>query len=350
MKLRGLLFTLGLLQIPAAGCAQTKGGETAPTQDTAPLVLAEWNAYATRPTFPQPLSVAADQEGNVFLLDWVKGNVLRFTTDGVFVSSWKVPFPFHLPRTPTMNAIAASKGVVYVSDPAGACIHRFTTDGKHKGTLPFEATLNGLAVDLLGNLYVSGYQLAGVDTLIRDKEPGVPPDTLFTSSERVGRALWKVNRLGEVLNHWDRRTGALAVDHKGILFAVTELYPDGPLSILRLDPAGGRISEWEFAKFQKGPPPDVNALAVDQRGHVFLTLHIRVASEDEAAAGAGSVKRRAIVELDATGNWTRDWIGAGRDHRPIVQPTGVAVDTSGCLYVTDFAVSRVVKYDPRKTP
>ena len=91
------------------------------------------------------------------------------------------------------------------------------------------------------------------------------------------------------------------VDREGILHAVTEAYEDGPLSILRLDPAG-------------------------------------------------SITKRAIVELDEKGNWTRDWTSAGPDRRSIVEPAGIAVDNAGYLYVTDWAVSRVVKYDPRKTP
>ena len=64
----------------------------------------------------------------------------------------------------------------------------------------------------------------------------------------------------------------------------------------------------------------------------------------------GSITKRAIVELDEKGNWTRDWTSAGPDRRSIVEPAGIAVDNAGYLYVTDWAVSRVVKYDPRKTP
>lgn len=345
-----LFFLFILLQIPAVGCAQSKGIEASPTRDGAPLVLAEWNAYAYRPTFPKPIALAADPNGSIYLLDWEKGNVLRFTTDGTFVSSWKVPYPFQDRGARALNALAASKDVVYVSDPAGLCIHRFTPDGKPKGTIPFEAGINGLAVDPLGNLYVAGFQTLGADTVVHEYPPaiGVPPDTVLEAKTRKGPALWKLNRLGDVLNRWDRRTGPLAVDREGILFATTEIYDDGPVSILRLDPAGGRISEWEFAKLEEIPPV-LNALAVDQRGHVFLTIRFRAAHE-EAPAGEGSVARRAIVELDEKGNWTREWTSAGPDRRPIVEPGGVAVDNSGCLYVTDWAVSRVVKYDPRKTP
>lgn len=347
MKLRCLLFALGLLQIPAAGCSQTKGNQTALPGDTAPLVLAEWNAYASRPTFQQPFSVAADPEGNIFVLDATKGNVLRFTTDGTFVSFWNVPYPFEDRRARTLNALAASKDAVYVSDPAGLCIHRFTPDGKPKGTVPFEAGLNGLAVDPLGNLYVAGFQTLGADTVIFEFPPamGVPPDTSLEAA-REGPALWKLNRLGDVLKRWDRRAGPLAVDRQGTLFAATEIYEDGPFSILRLDPAGGRISEWEVASLP--PLGFIQGIAVDSRGHVFLTTRLKSEPTDDDPKVR--FNKRAIVELDAKGNWTRDWTSAGPDRRPILEPGGVAVDNSGYLYVTDWAVSRVVKYDPRKIP
>jgi streptogramin lyase len=126
----------------------------------------------------------------------------------------------------------------------------------------------------------------------------------------------------------------VAVDREGMVYAVTEIYPNGPVSILRLSPLGGRISEWEIGGLGQAAYRAVNAMAIGADGHVFLT----------------SARLRKIVELDDTGDWTRAWNGAGPVRRPLLQPVGAAVDTSGCLYVTDWAASRVVKYDPRKSP
>jgi sugar lactone lactonase YvrE len=329
------LLLLILLLLPAfAGADEPVVTDTG---DPAPRCLDEWGAFvAGRPSFLQPMSVAASPDGHVFVLDWVHGNILRFALDGTFVDSWKVPSPFHRPAARSLNAIAVSERMVYVSDVAGECIHQFTVHGKHKGTFPFVADVNGLAVDPLDNLYVSGSRVLGLDTLIAPPWGSEgPPDTLLHGTTVEGPALWKLNRLGEVMNRWDRRVGALAADGKGTLLAVTEVYPKGPVSILRLDPTGGRISEWDLGRqLGQGAYRSINALAVDTRGHVFLT----------------SAQLRKIIELNEAGNWTRAWSGAGPERRPILQPVGAAVDTSGCLYVTDWAVSRVVKYDPRKAP
>jgi sugar lactone lactonase YvrE len=307
------------------------------TGDPAPKVLDEWNAFvAGRPSFLQPGGVAASRDGLLYVLDWEHGNVLRFKLDGTYVDAWKVPGPFHRPAARSLNAIAVSDRMVYVSDLAAECIHQFTPDGRHKGTIPFRADLNGLAVDPLGNLYVSGSHILGVDTLIAPQPAGSksPPDTIINATTIDGPALWKLNRMGNVLNQWNQRVGAVAVDAQGMLLAVTEVYLQGPVSILRLDPTGGRISEHEVKELGRGAYRSINDIAVDQRGHVFMT----------------SAQLRKIIELDEAGNWTRAWSGAGPDHRPLLQPVGTAVDTSGCLYVTDWAVSRVVKYDPRKAP
>jgi streptogramin lyase len=307
------------------------------TGDPAPRFLDEWNAFvAGRPSFLQPGSVAASRSGYLYVLDWEHGNVLRFKLDGTYLDSWRVPGPFHRPAARSLNAIAVSDRAVYVSDLASECIHQFTPDGRHKGTIPFRADLNGLAVDPLGNVYVSGSHILAVDTLMapHPESPKSPPDTVINATTIEGPALWKLNRLGDVLQKWDRRVGTVAMDANGTLLAVTEVFPRGPVSILRLDPAGGRISEWELKQLGQGAYRSINDMAVDARGHVFMT----------------SAGLRKIIELDETGNWTRAWSGAGPDHRPLLQPVGTAVDTSGCLYVTDWAVSRIVKYDPRKAP
>ena len=307
------------------------------TGDPAPKVLDEWNAFvAGRPSFLQPGSVAASGDGLFYVLDWEHGNVLRFKTDGNYVDKWNVPSAFHRPAARSLNAIAVSDRMVYVSDLAGECIHQFTVEGRHKGTLPFRADLNGLAVDPLGNLYVSGSHILATDTLFAPQPAGSksPPDTILQATTIDGPRLWKLNRMGDVLNQWDQRVGAVAVDAKGTLLAITEVFPKGPVSILRLDPTGGRISEWELKQLGQGAYRSINDMAVDQRGHIFMT----------------SAQLRKVIELDQAGNWTRAWDGAGPDHRPLLQPVGTAVDTSGCLYVTDWAVSRVVKYDPRKAP
>ena len=329
------LLVLILLLIPV--CTVADEPVVTYTGDPAPRVLDEWNAFvAGRPSFLQPGSVAAGRNGLVYVLDWEHGNILRFKLDGSYVDAWKVPSAFHRPAARSLNAIAVSDRMVYVSDLAGECIHQFTAEGRHKGTIPFRADLNGLAVDPLGNLYVSGSQILSTETLFTPQPAGSksPPDTILQATTVEGPALWKLNRLGDVLNRWDRRVGTIAMDTKGTLLAVTETFPQGPVSILRLDPTGGRISEWEMKELGRGAYRSINDIAVDARGHVFMT----------------SAELRKIIELDEAGNWTRAWSGAGPDRRPILQPVGTAVDTSGCLYVTDWAVSRVVKYDPRKAP
>src|SRR5262249_177637 len=156
-----------------------------------------------------------------------------------------------------------------------------------------------------------GSRVSSVDTVIAPQPLGSksPPDTVLEAKQIEGPMLWKLNRLGDVLQKWDRHVGTIAVDAKGMLLAMTEVYPLGPTSILRLDPTGGRISEWELK--QVNLYSQINDMAVDARGHVFLT----------------SAELHKIVELDDSGNWTRAWSGAGPDHRPILQPVGTAVDT-----------------------
>ena len=286
-----------------------------PAGDRSPAFVEEWRGLATdRPWFSHPLSLAAGPDGSIYVLDSAEGRLLRLTEDGTAVSIRDLPQEGSHPEG-RFNSVAAGGNAVYVNSPAANCIYQLDPEGRIRTRFPFGCHLNGLAVDPLGYLYVSG------DRVTPDLElPRAP------GNEKA--AIWKLNRQGDVLGRWNiPETGAIAVGPDGVVWAATRAFEGGPQVLRRLSPFGVMLSEWELSELSR---LEVGGLAVDARGHAYLTLpHCGM-----------------VVELDRQGRVARRWSRTDPGGQPLSQPAGVAVGAQGHLYIADCARSRIVKYDP----
>jgi streptogramin lyase len=279
--------------------------------------VGEWQGLTTEGTsFHQPISLAAAPDGSIYLLDADAGRLVRMTADGIGISSWVLSREKANQEHGGESAVAAGGNAVYVSSTAEHCIFHLDLEGRIRDRYPFSCHQNGLAVDRMGQLYVSGDRL----------EP------TGGSSELIGNkkyAIWKLNRQGDVMDHWNvPANGPLAVGPEGAVWAVTRAFEGGPPVVRRLSPFGVMLSEWELSGVS--PWEEIGALAIDARRHAFLTLP----------------RCGIVVELDRQGREVRRWSRTAPGGPPLSLPTGVAVDSRGDLYIADWAGSRVVKYDP----
>jgi len=79
------------------------------------------------------------------------------------------------------------------------------------------------------------------------------------------------------------------------------------------------VAEWTLPGFAEGQLIEPTGLAVDQAGNIFVT----------------EARRGVVQKFDPKGNLLQEWgteAGAGK----LQHPTGVAVDPQGGIYVTDF--------------
>ena len=80
--------------------------------------------------FNLPTGVAADSQGNVYVVDWSNNRIQKFTSSGVFVTKWGrwggVNGRFYGPR----GVAADSQENVYVADWSNHRIQKFTSSGQ----------------------------------------------------------------------------------------------------------------------------------------------------------------------------------------------------------------------------
>jgi len=109
-----------------------------------------------------PYDVAADANGNVYVIDWMSYKVRKLASDGTEVVAWgsqgNANGQFQTPSGIGVD----SDGNVYVSDAGINCIQKFTSDGTFitrwgssgSGDGQFDEP-GGIAVDASGNVYVT---------------------------------------------------------------------------------------------------------------------------------------------------------------------------------------------------
>jgi hypothetical protein len=132
---------------------------------------------ATDPEMPE--DVAADTDGSVYVLfrDWVQ----KYDPNGVLVTTWNVA------GTDPGAVEVDGLGHVYVTDPGGDRVIKFTTAGQELASLRGFRDPLRLGSDAAGNLYV------GESGAFRSGEPAPPPPVLY-----------KLSPAGEVLAQWPR--------------------------------------------------------------------------------------------------------------------------------------------------
>ncbi|MBI2906178.1 MAG: SBBP repeat-containing protein [Chloroflexi bacterium] len=189
-----------------------------------------------------------------------------------------------------------------------------------------------LAVDGLGNVYVTGYSVDGYS------------DYATIKYDPNGNQLW-VARYNGPGNSGDYATG-LAVDALGNVYVTgysVGLVSGSDYATIKYDPSGVQL--WVARYNGPGDSGDLaQALAVDGQGNVYVTGQ---------SDGAGTGSDYATIKYDANGNqlWVARYNGPGNGDDI---GTGLAVDGQGNVYVTGNSVDgysgysdyATIKYDP----
>ncbi|MBP7796975.1 MAG: SBBP repeat-containing protein [Elusimicrobiales bacterium] len=186
----------------------------------------------------------------------------------------------------------------------------------------------GVAFDTSGNVYITGYTKCGLD----GNTFAGGADIVLIKYDSNGNKIWT----SQIGTSSDDKANGVAVDTSGNVYVTgyTGSGLDGNTSaggtdivLIKYDTSGNKI--WTK---QIGTSSDdkANGVAVDTSGNVYVTGYTGGGLDGNTSAGYNDI---FLIKYDSNGNkiWTRQIGTSNFDYA-----YGVAVDTSGNVYVTGY--------------
>ena len=305
-----------------------------------------------------PSAVAIDADGNGYFLDPGLQVIRKYEVSdfsGKFVHSWHGPF--RLARSLSVDA----QGAIYVADagnhrilklgPTGRTLRTWTVRSNASGS---RASPQGLARDTAGNLYVTdsvGGQVVELSPsgsalsrwMIRGiaGHPGLPLGVAVGKrghvyvTDEINDRIVSFSRSGTGDRTWGG-TGFLAGHFSGPAgmriddgdVFVADAYNN---RIEEFTATGSYVREWlmpvDFGNGIRGEP---SSLSIDARKNMFVT----------------DTYNDTVVELPRSGQAVERFGGTGSRPGRLHSPRGVAVSSSGTIYVADSGNHRVDIFAP----
>jgi DNA-binding beta-propeller fold protein YncE len=282
-------------------------------------------------------AIAFAPDGAFYVVDTGNRRIQKFGPDRAFVTAWGEegfgPGQFNLP-----NAIAVdARGRVYVTDDGRHDVQVFDTDGTYLRTIGERGVGDG-------QFFFAGGSAVHVDT----------SDTIWVSDGSNHR-IQMFSPEGELLNVWSggpgddqlKRPGQLGVDAEGRVF-VTAPEID---RVQVFNREGEYLGSWGSEGRGPGQFIGPSGLVLDGQGNIY------VAGYDDAriqkfrlAPILESVFPRVEVHPDpVTPVAEFVWQNDGDPDLPLEDPTNLAIDPQGNIWVTDGRNSRFQIFAPDGT-
>lgn len=266
--------------------------------------------------FSYPDGVAVDAQGNIFVGQESPPHVYKYDHSGKLLADWPA-LQTSAASSPRLFDLAVdSKGQVYAIDPGSKEVDVFDNNGKligHRdsGNKFGAYAPNGLAVDKDGNLYIAntgGNDILKVDT-----------------KDNLVHEIGGIKDYPDVAGKPDPRRLNQPIDatigDDGSIYTI-----DLNQRVVKYAPDGKYVSEWRLPVVSGG----VAGLKLAGYKNIIYI------SDNQA---------NAIYALDTSDGSLTLYGGAGNDPGQFNNPTGLAIDAAGRLYVADRGNSRVQIFD-----
>lgn len=255
------------------------------------LLPVEWGGLT------DPLSIAVDPAGFVYILDYSNNRIVKFDNDGQFISAWGCGDAYDIAVSPDGFVYAVESLQVQKFDSNGNPISSWGTFSSKDGSLDFPI---GVALDSNQNLYVADYD-----------------NNRIQKFDNNGNFVGKWGNYGSGSGQFSSPVG-IAVGPDGSVY-VADTQNN---RIQKFDNNGNFIIMWGTYGSGDGQFSQPNGVAIGPNGEVYI---------------ADTFNNR-VQKFDADGNFVRKWYGA------LSYPRGIAVGADGSVYVAD-SNSRIQKFD-----
>ncbi|MGB2978278.1 MAG: hypothetical protein WBB78_07125 [Propionicimonas sp.] len=240
-----------IMKFTAAGESLDSWGHFSPSDHD------EWDAG-----FDTPIGIAVDHLDNVYIADCRNARIQHWSSDGVFVRSWRRVGKHRGPLSPPAGVAVDPSGNVYVSDGGNGLIQVFDgdtlrcqaiwggwSDSPADGRFRRRVGFRGIAVDADGTVYAT--------------DPGNHRVQKFT---RTGRFVGAWGALGDQPGQFRTPLG-VAVDSDGHVYVVDSLNN----RVQKFSSDGGFLTEWGRLGTAPGEFHDPVGIAVAENGRVYVT-------------------------------------------------------------------------------
>jgi tripartite motif-containing protein 71 len=272
-----------------------------------------------------PSAMTVDRAGNVYIIDTDCKRIQKFDSSGKYLSPWTpadIPFTFAqgIAADPMGGLCLAKTGTDGFQwfDAAGKLIAKWGYGGgdpprRDTGYPPYWLHVN-LAVDKSGSLFFSSqWQPLAKYDLSAKREINQ------TDRHEKDYLVFEI-KSPEVYEQSFYHPTCLAVDRNGNIY-----FGDDRGTVRKLDLSGLCVKSWRTSNAQ---PYGLRALAVDGNGHVY------------------AAHENGISKFDASGALAAEWGSKGDGPGQFQYISGIAVDGSGNVFVSDGRANRVQKFDP----
>jgi tripartite motif-containing protein 71 len=270
--------------------------------------------------FNNPQGIAIDSSGSVFVVDAGNNRIQVFNSSGGFITKWG-SLGTATGRFNNPYGVALRNHYVYVTDSENHRIQEFRYTREYvvtyvdawgsQGTLAgmFKHP-QGIAVDSDGNVYVADADNARIQKFI----PGQPTPNQWGS-------------YGQGNGQFSYPSG-VAVDGNGAVYVADR----GNSRFQKFTVNGSFLSKWGSAGTSAGQFIYPTSLAV--HGSLIVV----------SDTGNDRVQKFACDNSNYSAQWGGPGSGAGQFNIRSDVPSGIAVDTKGCVYVTDAGNYRIQKF------
>ena len=291
--------------------------DAGPFRTDAYVFVTQWGSEGSLAgAFGYPKGIAADRDGNVYVVDNWNDNVQKFSPDGAFLLKWGTSGSGDGQFASPEKIAIDDEGNVYVVDGANCRVQKFSPDGAFLAKWGSRGSGEGQFLSPVGIAISQGHVLVTDNASSRVQKFSANGDFI---------AAWGSYGSGD--GQFDGAAGIAAKAGDSMVFA-TDCHNN---RIQRFSLDGFFLASWGSGGSGDGQFDCPVDLAVGPDGTVFVADigNDRIVLFTQAGA--------FVTKLGSTGT------GEGQFNHP----EGVAVDGQGNLYVVDARNKRIEKFAPR---